>query len=119
MREEMCRLPAFGSLLIQGFTSKDLEQMYYSSICLWLLSFNKNVIAEGGPLHENRSIIEAFIDMITGCKREKVVRASCHAMKNLVQEEWLFETFSQRKVDHVSSYGRQLVPEKYGDDLRL
>lgn len=113
LREEICRMASLSALLIQGFTSKDLEQMYYSAICLWLLSFSRKVIEERGPLYERQTVIDAFIDMITGCKREKVVRASCHAMKNLIQEEWIFEKFSQRKVDHTLSL---LEYEKWRDN---
>lgn len=92
----------FRGLLTQGFASKDLGQMYHASVCIWLISFNSTATAEDGPMAHHRSVIDSFIDMVVSCKREKVVRAACLAIKNLVQVEWIFEIFFHRKVDHVS-----------------
>eukprot|EP01055_Gregarina_sp_Pseudo9_P002925 Gregarina_sp_Pseudo_9__2924@NODE_313_length_3190_cov_36_799429_g294_i0_p2_GENE_NODE_313_length_3190_cov_36_799429_g294_i0NODE_313_length_3190_cov_36_799429_g294_i0_p2_ORF_typecomplete_len468_score76_47VATPase_H_C/PF11698_8/3_2e02VATPase_H_C/PF11698_8/4_1e34VATPase_H_N/PF03224_14/8_2e21VATPase_H_N/PF03224_14/1_6e03Arm/PF00514_23/0_51Arm/PF00514_23/5_8e02Arm/PF00514_23/6e02_NODE_313_length_3190_cov_36_799429_g294_i017513154 len=106
LKDDVLRHHLFNSstcrgLISQGLTSRDLGTMYQAALCFWLFTFNDSITKFDGHMYRHRTVLDNFCDLLQTCKREKVVRVACLAIKNVIDIEWIFEFLCHKKLDHA------------------
>lgn len=92
----------FRHLLVSGFKARaDVASMYYATLSLWMVTMNEAAMAAQGPLARHPSVLEAFLETFATVKKEKIVRAACLVLTNLVSKaDWCFEILTNAKVEN-------------------
>eukprot|EP01056_Protomagalhaensia_sp_Gyna25_P001430 Protomagalhaensia_sp_Gyna_25__1429@NODE_1721_length_1587_cov_178_629199_g1410_i0_p1_GENE_NODE_1721_length_1587_cov_178_629199_g1410_i0NODE_1721_length_1587_cov_178_629199_g1410_i0_p1_ORF_typecomplete_len468_score72_23VATPase_H_C/PF11698_8/2_3e34VATPase_H_N/PF03224_14/6_8e20VATPase_H_N/PF03224_14/2e02Adaptin_N/PF01602_20/0_28_NODE_1721_length_1587_cov_178_629199_g1410_i0711474 len=106
IKDDALRVHLFNSstcrgLVAQGLTSRDLGTMYQAALCFWLFTFNNSIVKQDGYLSRHRTVLDHFCELMVTCKREKVIRIGCLAIKNVIDVEWIFEVMCHKKIDHA------------------
>lgn len=65
--------------------SNDLQVMYYTILCLWLLSYDK--VSVPYFTHPEHQIVPSVIEVIQKISREKILRVACSLFRNLSEYE--------------------------------
>eukprot|EP01054_Gregarina_sp_Poly1_P010834 Gregarina_sp_Poly_1__10833@NODE_838_length_6045_cov_238_216795_g605_i0_p2_GENE_NODE_838_length_6045_cov_238_216795_g605_i0NODE_838_length_6045_cov_238_216795_g605_i0_p2_ORF_typecomplete_len429_score61_61VATPase_H_C/PF11698_8/3_6e02VATPase_H_C/PF11698_8/1_8e23VATPase_H_N/PF03224_14/8_8e23_NODE_838_length_6045_cov_238_216795_g605_i01051391 len=106
LKDDVLRHHLFNSstcrgLICQGLASRDLGAMYQAALCFWLFTFNNSIVKQDGHMFKHRTILDTFCELVHTCKREKVIRVACMAIKNVIDIDWLFESLCHKKIDHA------------------